>query len=113
MKTTLIITALMIALAAVKTCKGADWSMGTPDARYPMDGGSTQTTNQRANGEYEIAHHMIAVGFTNDEVLRAWGKEDEITGRSVSDRGALEAWRYRNPDALVWLNNGIVSSMIQ
>jgi hypothetical protein len=41
------------------------------------------------------------------------GKGDEITGRSVSDRGAVKAWRYRNPDALVWLNNGIVSSMIQ
>jgi hypothetical protein len=79
MKTTLIITALMIALPAVKTCKGADWSMGTPDARYPMDGGSTQTANERANREYEIAHHMVAVDFTNDEVLRAWGKEDEIT----------------------------------
>jgi hypothetical protein len=64
----------MIALVAEKTCKGADWSMGTPDARYPMDGGSTQTTNQRANREYEIAHHMIAVGCTNDEVLRAWAR---------------------------------------
>ena len=120
MQTTLIITALMIALAAVKTCTGADWamgtadgswSMGTPDASYPKDGGNTQTANERANREYEIADHMIAVGFTSDEVL-AWGKPDEIS-RVVSDRSVLESWRYKNPYASVEFKDGIVNSVFE
>jgi hypothetical protein len=115
-----LLAVVMVALT-LGTAQAADWptgspdggwAMGTPDASYPMDGGNTQIANDRANREYQIAHHMIAVSFTSDEVLRAWGKPDEIS-RSVSDRRVLESWRYKNPYALVWFNNGIVDSIIQ
>ena len=48
-KTTLIITAPMIALAAEKTCKGADWSMG--NTRREISDGRWQHANHKPKSE--------------------------------------------------------------
>jgi hypothetical protein len=113
MKTTLIIITTLITLAT----QGADWTMGSPDgswsmgtsdASYPMDSDNKQAADDRATREYQIAHHEITLGFTYDEVLRAWGKPYDIS-RALSENGATELWRYESPHAFVYFSNGIVT----
>jgi hypothetical protein len=104
-----ILTMLIVAFVPMAQA-GGDWSMGSPDGSwsmgapngsYPMDGKNTL-----------IANHKIAIGFTMDEVLQAWGQPDDMD-RMVSDNGMRVSWTYHDPYASVSFHNGIVDNIYQ
>jgi len=108
-----ILTALMVFAPIVRGndwpmgSPDGSWPMGTPDGSWPMGEDTARAANSRADREYLIKQHMIAIGFTKDEVLRAWGQPALIGSRSVSEKGVSEIWHYS--DVLVWFENGMVT----
>lgn len=74
---------------------------------------SGNTAEDRSWANNAILKGEVAIGMTENEVVRSWGKPDRVN-RTISRRGSNEQWVYDrggHKSQYIYLDNGIVSSL--
>lgn len=66
-----------------------------------------QAEQEQAKHEAKIKAGIISLGMSKSDVLRAWGKPNDIN-RTVGDYGTSEQWVYGNE--YIYFDNGTVTA---
>jgi hypothetical protein len=65
---------------------------------------------RRSQIQQAIAAKKVLIGMTAAQCEAAWGKPTTIN-RSIRENSIDEQWVYRNRDAYLYLDNGILTSI--